>query len=769
MKRKISVIVLIMMVALLFASCTRSLNIRYIIEFESNGGTKRASIRFDEFESIRMPGNPTKENYTFDGWFWDDNVWEKPFTVNSILDQPLSSYLELKVYAKWVSDYVSVNYYSDNIMIETITIDRHGLLDVPDEPLKAGHTFAGWETDDMNLWDFEADKASMDMSLRAKWSANIYEISFDADGGSAVPSIERAYQSKITEEPFTQKDGYDFDGWYSKSDLSGSKVIFPLEVTADATLYAKWAERTVKVIFSYINVTKNILPDTVIGELPDAQKPGHSFMGWYTQPDGNGDKITADSVIARGDWQLTLFPYFYSASIIVDFVTNSNDVIDPRVVVFGGEFGTLPSYLTRSGYTFEGWWDNADYSGPAVTAETIVNKDKSFSLYAKWRGNTYQLTYVYNSGHESTYPVFFGSTYNDSMNGDWYADYVFGYIFLGWWTEEGGAGREITRFSTVSIEGDHRVYSKFIKDEDAYVNSPDGKAVFFNDDESTQFSYVGINEKHSTAAILKPLKVILYNYGDHTSREILLTSQPVSAATDGDYLALGYGNAIVIYDISTLEVVETLSMTNFAALQMHGQKLIIASRDTYSYYKILIYDIVQKTFFDPSIKNLSERVSLSVNHNDGILYIGDTRATDNLLFYDFSANEIIVKKTVYSDLKPIHFNGTSVFFGESEYNKITGAAGKEYDYPGEEYHENYFHAIAFVTQQADYDITYGHDYCFLTDRPIYLIRLYNKATKSYQASYMFDANTQYVFKIGEKKYLLLSSGQSYIGIFDFSQ
>ncbi|MBP3308382.1 MAG: leucine-rich repeat protein [Clostridia bacterium] len=50
-------------------------------------------------ETISMPENPTKEGYTFDGWYWDEGSWEKPFTANSLLDAPIQQ--SISVYAKW--------------------------------------------------------------------------------------------------------------------------------------------------------------------------------------------------------------------------------------------------------------------------------------------------------------------------------------------------------------------------------------------------------------------------------------------------------------------------------------------------------------------------------------------------------------------------------------------------------------------------------------------------------------------------------------------
>lgn len=50
-------------------------------------------------EVISVPQDPIKEGYTFDGWYWDNNVWEKPFTAYSLLDTPISS--NKSVYAKF--------------------------------------------------------------------------------------------------------------------------------------------------------------------------------------------------------------------------------------------------------------------------------------------------------------------------------------------------------------------------------------------------------------------------------------------------------------------------------------------------------------------------------------------------------------------------------------------------------------------------------------------------------------------------------------------
>ena len=72
------------------------------VEFKINfivDGEVYTVVNTNGAETVKMPDNPEKEDYAFDGWFWDKDIWQKPFTANSILDAPLSS--DINVYAKW--------------------------------------------------------------------------------------------------------------------------------------------------------------------------------------------------------------------------------------------------------------------------------------------------------------------------------------------------------------------------------------------------------------------------------------------------------------------------------------------------------------------------------------------------------------------------------------------------------------------------------------------------------------------------------------------
>lgn len=107
------IILIISSLAVIFSGC-KDVNVNFVIEFESNGGTKCNTITSDDINSIRIPNDPEREHYTFDGWYWDDGTWQKPFTVNSILDRPISERMHMKVYAKWVGDEFTITLDAPN-------------------------------------------------------------------------------------------------------------------------------------------------------------------------------------------------------------------------------------------------------------------------------------------------------------------------------------------------------------------------------------------------------------------------------------------------------------------------------------------------------------------------------------------------------------------------------------------------------------------------------------------------------------------------------
>ena len=95
--KRFLILLIVLASTLLLAACSK---VEFKLDFIVDGQTY-SSINTSGEETIKIPEDPVKEGYTFDGWYWDKDVWQKPFTANSLLDAPLSS--NMAVHAKWVS------------------------------------------------------------------------------------------------------------------------------------------------------------------------------------------------------------------------------------------------------------------------------------------------------------------------------------------------------------------------------------------------------------------------------------------------------------------------------------------------------------------------------------------------------------------------------------------------------------------------------------------------------------------------------------------
>ena len=106
-----------------------------------------------------------------------------------------------------------------------------------------------------------------DMTITAQWQLNQYTITFDAAGGSEVPSITQDYGTAITPPAAPTRTGYTFAGW--------DKTIPATMPAGDMTITARWTENRVIVI---------IRPD----DSKDEPDPGtiHQWGPWRSNGDG---------------------------------------------------------------------------------------------------------------------------------------------------------------------------------------------------------------------------------------------------------------------------------------------------------------------------------------------------------------------------------------------------------------------------------------------------------------------------------------------------
>lgn len=114
----------------------------------------------------------------------------------------------------------------------------------PANPTKEKEYFVDWykEAECTNVWDFENETVSQDITLYAKWTSIAYTVTFETNGGSTIEAQlvpEGTFATKPATAP--TKEGNLFEGWYTEQTMT-NLFDFYTPITKDITLYAKWMD-----------------------------------------------------------------------------------------------------------------------------------------------------------------------------------------------------------------------------------------------------------------------------------------------------------------------------------------------------------------------------------------------------------------------------------------------------------------------------------------------------------------------------------------------
>ncbi len=108
---------------------------------------------------------------------------------------------------------------------------------------RTGYSFAGWNSASDGSGTGYAAGASFALSgsvtLYAQWTANVYSVTFNSNGGSAVTAQNVAYGGSAGQPGAPTKTGNAFVGWYADSGLT-TPFNFSGAITANTSVYAKW-------------------------------------------------------------------------------------------------------------------------------------------------------------------------------------------------------------------------------------------------------------------------------------------------------------------------------------------------------------------------------------------------------------------------------------------------------------------------------------------------------------------------------------------------
>ena len=432
----------------------------------------------------------TKEGYTFDGWY-DSKIDGNKITTTTKVEKTENH----TIYAHWkINSYtLTINpnggEYNGYTQSSTYTQEYNSTKEIG-TPTK---TKAGYKVTFVNIGG-ESVEPIIQTTEFDTWKLNGAGKLEQIDGktiytyGAKDSTITANYTGKDITLPEGIKEGHKFKGWYTSEDIKVGTAGEQYKPNNDITLYAiyddeyydvrinpnggewKGSKEAQKVVGKYgsskviidpkapkvhtIKLHMNDGTDTV----KDLEQTS-TFEGWEID-NGNGTLIGKTYKYGAGEDTLTA-------------IYTENDVELPTV--------------TRTGYTFEGWYKDKEGTEKFGEAGYTYTPTEDGELYAKWIANTYTITFNVNDGDKlenNTKEVIYGEKY-----GELPTPTRAGYTFMGWFNS---VSEEITAETTVDITENTVLTAKWTESEltitfDVYKGQvePSSKKVIYKQEYGT--------------------------------------------------------------------------------------------------------------------------------------------------------------------------------------------------------------------------------------------------------------------------------------------
>jgi len=150
----------------------------YTVTFQSEGGSEVASqIRANT--PADQPADPTKEGYTFIGWYSGESEWD--------FETPVTAVLTLT--AKWQINRYTITFdTAGGSEVPSITQDYGTAITPPAAPTRTGYTFAGWDK------TIPSTMPAGDMTITARWTENRVIVIIRPDDSKDEPDPGTIHQ-----------------------------------------------------------------------------------------------------------------------------------------------------------------------------------------------------------------------------------------------------------------------------------------------------------------------------------------------------------------------------------------------------------------------------------------------------------------------------------------------------------------------------------------------------------------------------------------------
>ncbi|MCL2082260.1 MAG: InlB B-repeat-containing protein, partial [Oscillospiraceae bacterium] len=420
----------------------------YTVAFDPNGGAGKMPDQPIQRDTAAVLYKSTfsKPGHTFAGW---------SVSAASSTENPDPDYADnaaytmgdnsVTLYAAWRVNYYDVEFFDyDGALLKSRQAVKYNMPAVPpQEPLRPGYTFAGWEPG--------YDKITENSAITAAYTANENTVTYQNGGGtgsSMTQIINTDQRARLMMNAFS-KTGYSFAGWREGENTPVlAQNAWYVMGAGDVTLSAVWVPKLYELTFAPGGGSGSMpkipmyFDDSVT--LPEGlfTRAGYTFTGWNdgqrTARAGESYKLTATGATLTAVWSadentITLMPNggmgeVYSVSAKTDQIL------------------TVKNQFTRPGYTFAGW---AEAPGGRILTPAGVQYKMGVSgitLYAVWEANENNIRFV-NGNEGYNQPARTGANIKLVPNRFSRA----GYTFAGWASSRGQAKSEYNDAASITV------------------------------------------------------------------------------------------------------------------------------------------------------------------------------------------------------------------------------------------------------------------------------------------------------------------------------
>lgn len=315
----------------------------HTLTFETNGGSAINPVTVRHGNAVARPADPTKDKYTFIGWYADPEFTEE-YDFATVLEADKTIYAKFELTSTPIGD-IYVRY--DVLHIKQLPDGTYDLANAEVEHLSAKKD----TTVTAVIKDYRAthhvnvnrtlskltgtaiqpymgvDGKPVYTILSVYYDLDFHTLTFDTMGGSKIAPETVRHGLTVAKPKDPVNGGYWFDGWYTDKTYR-TPYNFATPLTQDTTIYAKWF----LIVLPGVTVKKNT---------PKLNTADHfAYVQGY--PDGT---VKPAGNITRAETAAILFRLMDDASRKTYYSTKSGF----RDVASGSWYNTYVATLNNAG------------------------------------------------------------------------------------------------------------------------------------------------------------------------------------------------------------------------------------------------------------------------------------------------------------------------------------------------------------------------------------------------------------------------------------